>query len=249
MRAPLIITLICFAAPLASAANVPDFDTKGYCKKTNDIVDTQSDNNYDYCIHSERKAQELLTKLIDAISVEEVNNCINKASKNNLGSYVELAVCIELHPSFASSKNTSPTSADLSAHTRAAEPVSQTVVPSVNSTTLSEAGSQIEADSQIQASKVRFDHNIDFGAVDPDVRDLQIYLNTNGFRVADNGPGSPGHEVDVFDVATRVALSKFQTAHAAQILVPFGITKGTGRFGNATRKYINEMQSTQAHNP
>jgi hypothetical protein len=175
--------------------------------------------------------------------VEEVNNCINKASKNNLGSYVELAVCIELHPSFGASKNTSPTSADLSAHARAAEPVSQTVVPSVNSTTLNETG------SQSQASNFRFDHNIDFGAVDPDVRELQIYLNTNGFRVADNGPGSPGHEVDVFDAATRVALSKFQTAHAAQILVPFGITKGTGRFGNATRKFINEMQSAQAHNP
>ena len=242
MRAPLIMTLICFAAPLASATNVPDFDTKGYCKKTTNIVDSQSDKNYDYCIHSERKAQELLTKLIDAIPVEEVNNCINKASKNDLGSYVELAVCIELHPSFGSGKNTSPTSADLSAHARAAEPVSPTMVPSVNSTT-SEAG------SQIQASKFRFDHNIDFGAVDPDVRELQIYLNTNGFRVADNGPGSPGHEVDVFDAATRVALSKFQTAHAAQILVPFGITKGTGRFGNATRKYINEMQSAQAHNP
>ena len=242
MRAPLIMTLICFAAPLASAASVPDFDTKGYCKETNNIVDSQSDKNYDYCIHSERKAQELLTKLIDSIPLEEVNNCINKASKNDLGSYVELAVCIELHPSFGASKNTSPTSADLSAHARAAEPVSPTMVPSVNSTT-SEAG------SQIQASKFRFDHNIDFGAVDPDVRELQIYLNTNGFRVADNGPGSPGHEVDVFNAATRVALSKFQTAHATQILVPFGITKGTGRFGNATRKYINETQSAQARNP
>src|SRR5271163_4882406 len=124
MRTPLIMTLICFAAPLASAANVPDFDTNGYCKKTNDIVDQQSDKDYDYCIHSERRAQELLTKLIDAISVEEVNSCINKASKNNLGSYVELAVCIELHPSFGASKNTSTTSPDPSAHTRAAEPVS-----------------------------------------------------------------------------------------------------------------------------
>ena len=198
MRTPIIIILICFAAPFASAANVPDFDMKGYCNKTDDIVDQQSDKNYDYCIHSEKKAQELLTKLIDAISVEEVNNCINKTSKNNLGSYVELAVCIELHPSFGSGKNTSSTSADLSARARAAESVSQTVVPSVNSTTLSEAG------SQIQASNFRFDHNIDFGAVDPDVRELQIYLNTNGFRVADNGPGSPGHEVDVFDTATRV---------------------------------------------
>ena len=89
MRAPLIITLICFTSTFASAANVPDFDTKGYCKRTNDIVDPQSDKNYDYCIHSEKKAQELLTKLVDVISVEEVNNRINKASKNNLGSYVE----------------------------------------------------------------------------------------------------------------------------------------------------------------
>ena len=243
MRTPTIIILICFAAPLASATNVPDFDMKGYCKKTNDIVDPQSDKNYDYCIHSEKKAQELLTKLIDAISVEEVNNCINKISRNNLGSYVELAVCIELHPSFGSSKNTSSTSAVLSAHARAAEPVSQTVsLPLIRLRSARLA-------HKFKRNNFRFDHNIDFGAADPDVRELQIYLNTNGFRVADNGPGSPGHEVDVFDAATKVALSKFQTAHAAQILVPFGITKGTGRFGNATRKYINEMQSAQAHNP
>jgi hypothetical protein len=57
MRAPLIITLICFAAPLASDANVPDFDTKGYCKKINYIVNQQSGKNYDYCIHSEKSTR------------------------------------------------------------------------------------------------------------------------------------------------------------------------------------------------
>ena len=65
-----------------------------------------------------KKAQELLTKLIDTISVEEINNCINKASKNTYDRMKKLAVCIELHPSFGSSKNTSSTSAVLSAHVR-----------------------------------------------------------------------------------------------------------------------------------
>jgi len=239
MRVPVVIILICLAARLASAANAPEFDTKGYCKKTNDIVDSQSNKSYDNCINSEKKAQELLPKLIDTISAEDLNNCVNKASKNNIGSYVELAVCIELTPSFGSGKNTLPTPAE----PRAAEPVSQTALPPVNSVTLSKVA------PQTQASKFRFEHNLDFGTVGPDVRELQIYLNTNGFRVADNGPGSPGHEVDIFDAATRVALSEFQTAHATQILLPFGITKATGRFGNATRKYINEKQLEQSHNP
>jgi putative peptidoglycan binding protein len=243
MRVPLIITLICFAARLASAANAPEFDTKGYCKKTNDIVDSRFNKGYDNCINSEKKAQELLPSLIDAISPEDLDICINKASKNKLGSYVELAVCIELNPNFGWGKDTSSASANLSKHAGAVKPVSQTVVSPVDSITLGKAG------PQIQASKFHFDHNLDVGAVDSDVRELQIYLNANGFSVADDGPGSPGHEVDVFDANTRIALGKFQAAHATQILLPFGITKATGRFGNATRKYINETQSAQARNP
>jgi hypothetical protein len=243
MRVPLIITLICFAARLASAANAPEFDTKGYCKKTNDIVDSHSNKSYDNCINSEKKAQELLPSLIDAISLEDLNNCINKASKNKLGSYVELAVCIELNPSFGWRKDTSSASAALSEHAGAVELASQTIVPPDSPITLSKAG------PQTQASKFHFDHNLDVGVVDSEVRELQIYLNTNGFSVADDGPGSPGHEVDVFGANTRDALGKFQTAHAMQILVPFGFTKATGRLGNATRKYINETQSAQARNP
>jgi hypothetical protein len=148
-------------------------------------------------------------------------------------------VCIELHPSFGSSKNTSPTSADLSAHARAAEPVSQTV-PSVNSTTLSEAS------SQIQSSNFRFGHNIDFGAVDPYVRELQIYLNTNGFRVADNGPGSPGREVDVFDAATRVALSNFRRHMRRKFWFRSELRRG--RVGLQMRRANTSMKCNQ-HKP
>jgi hypothetical protein len=42
-----------------------------------------------------KKAREILPQLIDAMPVEDVNNCISKAFKNNPGPYVELAVYID----------------------------------------------------------------------------------------------------------------------------------------------------------
>jgi hypothetical protein len=61
MGVPLVVTLICFVARLVSAVNVPDFDAKGYCKNTNDIVDfgivdLQSNKSYEHCIDSEKES-------------------------------------------------------------------------------------------------------------------------------------------------------------------------------------------------
>jgi hypothetical protein len=91
------------------------------------------------------------------------------------------------------------------------------------------------------ATKFHFERDLGIGSVGPDVKKLQIFLNTNGFHVADTGPGSPGHEINVFDANTRAALIEFQQAHAAQILVPYGIAKATGFLGSATREYISKM--------
>lgn len=84
-----------------------------------DIVDLQSNKSYEHCIDSEKKAREILPQLIDAMPVEDVNNCVSKTFKNNSGPYVELAVYIDLNSSFGLGKiHYHPTSADLSEHAR-----------------------------------------------------------------------------------------------------------------------------------
>jgi peptidoglycan hydrolase-like protein with peptidoglycan-binding domain len=46
-----------------------------------------------------------------------------------------------------------------------------------------------------------------------DVKALQVYLNTHGYIIAKSGPGSPGHETNLFGNATKAAVIKFQKAN------------------------------------
>lgn len=77
------------------------------------------------------------------------------------------------------------------------------------------------------------------GDRDPEVKSLQIYLNSLGFTVASSGPGSPGNETDFFGSGTRDALIRFQEENADVILKPVGLERGTGILGELTRKLIN----------
>ncbi|MEI8129991.1 MAG: right-handed parallel beta-helix repeat-containing protein [bacterium] len=72
-----------------------------------------------------------------------------------------------------------------------------------------------------------------------DIVMLQIFLNANGFTVTKNGQGSKGNESPYFGAKTKLALIKFQEAYAKDILVPQGLTKGTGNLGTFTRKVLN----------
>ncbi len=75
-----------------------------------------------------------------------------------------------------------------------------------------------------------FSRDLFSGSSGDDVRQLEKFLNSNGFFVAASGPGSPGKEKNTFDSATKAALIKFQIAN--------GIVPAVGYFGFITRAVI-----------
>jgi hypothetical protein len=86
-----------------------------------------------------------------------------------------------------------------------------------------------------------FTKDLWFGYRDLDVLELQKFLNSYGFIVSTEGAGSPGNETLLFGVKTKNAVTKFQEVYKESILEPFGLTKGTGYFGEHTRKKIEEI--------
>lgn len=85
------------------------------------------------------------------------------------------------------------------------------------------------------ASAFTFLKNVEFKTpLSEDTRQLQIFLNANGFAVSPIGAGSPGKETSYFGPATRAALAQFQ-AWA-------GISPAVGYFGPITRAYINGLK-------
>ena len=69
--------------------------------------------------------------------------------------------------------------------------------------------------------------NLTIGSTGTDVRLLQTLLNSNGFVLAMDGPGSPGNETEAFGARTKAALAAYQKAR--------GITPAAGYFGPLTR--------------
>ena len=76
-----------------------------------------------------------------------------------------------------------------------------------------------------------FTRSLQKGTRGDDVKELQKFLNTQGFTVALTGPGSKGNETTLFGIATHAALIKFQKAN--------NITPSIGFFGPVTRGVVN----------
>jgi len=97
-----------------------------------------------------------------------------------------------------------------------------------------------------------FTKNLKIRDTDEQVRKLQQYLNnykitqsgttTYPFKVSNMGPGSAGNETKYFGLATFKALVKFQEFFKEQILAIYGLIRGTGYFGPATRKVMNGVR-------
>ncbi len=77
-----------------------------------------------------------------------------------------------------------------------------------------------------------FTRNLSLNQTNADVKTLQQFLNTHGFTVTTQGPGSPGNETTFFGRATYLALIKFQKS----VGLP-----ATGWFGPMTRGKISAL--------
>ena len=87
----------------------------------------------------------------------------------------------------------------------------------------------------LKVNKYIFKKDLKLGDIDKDVKELQKYLNINGYLVAKVGVGSNGRETTIFGPATKIALIKFQKANK--------INPALGYFGALTRNAIYKKQN------
>lgn len=107
----------------------------------------------------------------------------------------------------------------------------------------------IELQAQLRAIKgevdIELERNLTIGDVGADVTQLQKFLNRDSATVVSlSGLGSLGQETDTFGSKTADAVRRFQEKYADEILVPGGLTHGTGFVGSATREKINKIQQS-----
>jgi DNA-binding beta-propeller fold protein YncE len=76
-----------------------------------------------------------------------------------------------------------------------------------------------------------FTRNLQLNSRGEDVRNLQKFLNQNGFTISTSGAGSPGSETTLFGPATRRALIRYQQTKK--------IAPAVGFFGPVTRGFVN----------
>lgn len=79
----------------------------------------------------------------------------------------------------------------------------------------------------------KFTRDLTNGKTGEDVKELQVWLNNNGFPVAESGIGSKGNETSYYGRLTRNAVARFQEAHK--------IKPSVGFFGPITRKKLNSI--------
>ena len=85
---------------------------------------------------------------------------------------------------------------------------------------------------------------LSLGSSGEDVRCLQRYLNYSGFTVSATGMGSRGLETQYFGSLTEQAVMRWQNAYASNVLTPYGITTGTGYWGNLSFNHYVSLART-----
>jgi hypothetical protein len=98
------------------------------------------------------------------------------------------------------------------------------------------------ADAASDSSGAALTSTLTLGVISPEVLTLQKILNTVGFTLATEGPGSPGNETTKFGALTRVAVRKFQCAKL-NICSGDEYSTGYGLVGVRTRTTLLEASS------
>ncbi|MBP9771395.1 MAG: peptidoglycan-binding protein [Candidatus Pacebacteria bacterium] len=85
-----------------------------------------------------------------------------------------------------------------------------------------------------------FSRDLSLGDSGEDVRVLQQVLNSRPETIVTNvGPGSVGQETTYFGENTHRAVIRYQELYRTSILLPRGLTAGTGFVGSATRALLS----------
>ena len=88
---------------------------------------------------------------------------------------------------------------------------------------------------------------LSLGMTDPQVRELQQFLNANGYAIAQSGPGAPGNETDFFGPMTQLALRKYQSDKGI-VSTGNAETTGYGRVGPLTIQALSGVPTSQTQN-
>jgi len=87
-----------------------------------------------------------------------------------------------------------------------------------------------------------FERDLQEGSTGTDVKYLQIVLNADPDTVVtQQGPGSPGEEVENFGESTTRAVMSFQKKYSTEILEPAGLILSTGVVDEYTRDKLNSI--------
>lgn len=94
-----------------------------------------------------------------------------------------------------------------------------------------------------KAQNFVFSSPLKLGTTSGDVRELQKILNLSPeTAIPGSGIGSKGQETNYFGNLTRAAVVRFQEKYRDEILVPNGLTVGTGYVGPATLVMLNKLE-------
>lgn len=92
-----------------------------------------------------------------------------------------------------------------------------------------------------------FTKNLKLGDTDAEVLLLQKTLNEDpDTMVSSDGAGSMGNETTYFGQKTKTAVIKLQNKHAGEVLIPNGLSSGTGYFGPSTRAMLNTAHKNKS---